>query len=89
MMNLPSEPNTSSGADDCFEVDDIAAFDPIEPSPAATAGKGANPKSKGAKGGKSAKPKPAPGELADMEIELSADDMDAMLKYDVINVEPS
>lgn len=95
-MNLPSEPNASSAADDCFEVDDIAAFDPIEPPPAATAEKGAKPapaksvpKSKAAKGGKSAKPAPATAEVADMEIELSADDMDAMLDDDVINIEIS
>jgi hypothetical protein len=94
MMNLPSEPNTSTTADDCFEVDDIAALDPIEPAPALPAEKAARPapvksapKSKAAKGGKSAKP--AAVEVADMEIELSADDMDAMLEDDVINIDIS
>jgi len=60
---------------DCFEVDDIAAFDPI------TESAGKKPVAKPAS-------KPVTTEAL-MEIELSADDMDAMLGDDVVSLEVS
>ncbi len=63
----------SLDATDCFEVDDIAAFDPI----AEPAGKSA------------AKPAKVATKDTSMEIELSADDMDSLLGDDVISVEVS
>lgn len=59
--------------EDCFEVDDIAAFDPI-----------AEPTGKSA-----AKPAKVATKDTSMEIELSADDMDSLLGDDVISVEVS
>jgi hypothetical protein len=93
-MNSSSE--ITANADDCFEVDDIAAFDPIDATAPAKVGNPAKPAAK-----PSAKPKavaraaksPASTKGEDnsggMEIELSADDMNSLLGDDVISVEIS
>jgi hypothetical protein len=94
-MHSSHETNADINAvpDDCFEVDDIAAFDPIEA--ATPAAKPAKPvaakaasKSKGV--AKAAKPASKPAAADDAsEIELSAGDMDSLLDDDVISVEIS
>jgi hypothetical protein len=62
-------------AEEFFEVEDIAAFDPLPATSTATP--------------KDASKVVAVDDLLPLEIELSADDMDAMLGDDVISVEVS